>query len=449
VAIDSGFAAAWSLLGATYAEMELRDSMMLAYAQARKYSARLTNAERLAMEATIAHRTISWDTAVARWADVLREDPTNAVAYHDRGLDLRRLGRYDEAVESFRRAMELSPLGGDIYRNSLAITLAPIGRVAEARSVASALRGWLRRDADLVIAIADADWDRADSLATEFLKRGGLRVQAGAVVACTQALRGRVAAAREMFAHTRATMHDSSDDYTVRQKELILALTSGHGPQSATDAIMRDTTWAQRLWNGLWHPGEEQQVFLPLADHDIWYPRAWWFAWSGNLDAAAHELRDARARGLADADPWRERMEILDRAVSTPNAALPGVIEVLGKRTWNGMADNHFEMMTLRWIVADAYERIGRPDSAAAYLEIIVNPTRVAFPGQYMKGCAYPFALHRLARLYDSMGQHRRAATHWQRFLDTFTQPDPEYLPLVQEARAALARRSWWDRLAG
>jgi len=52
---------------------------------------------------------------------------------------------------------------------------------------------------------------------------------------------------------------------------------------------------------------------------------------------------------------------------------------------------------------------------------------------------ASSFAHQRLVVLYARMGRLEDARRHWKSFSDTFTRPDPEMQPLVEEARAALA----------
>ncbi len=58
----------------------------------------------------------------------------------------------------------------------------------------------------------------------------------------------------------------------------------------------------------------------------------------------------------------------------------------------------------------------------------------------YASGLTYSFAHRRLAKLYGKLGQRDRAEDHWLTFLDTFTNPDPEYEWMVEEARAELEK---------
>ena len=94
--------------------------------------------------------------------------------------------------------------------------------------------------------------------------------------------------------------------------------------------------------------------------------------------------------------------------------------------------------MLKRWLVAEAYERLGQPDSAAAYFELAMSP--IGNGGALCDArIAYSFAHRRLVLLYARMGRLDEARRHWEIFSATFTRPDPEMLPLIEEARAALA----------
>jgi hypothetical protein len=86
-------------------------------------------------------------------------------------------------------------------------------------------------------------------------------------------------------------------------------------------------------------------------------------------------------------------------------------------------------------MVADAHERLSQPDSAIVYLEMLLEPT---YPAPPRLGFSVSFAHHRLARLYTEIGLDAKAREHREAFLDTFTHPDPEFEPMVEEAEGAV-----------
>jgi tetratricopeptide (TPR) repeat protein len=92
-----------------------------------------------------------------------------------------------------------------------------------------------------------------------------------------------------------------------------------------------------------------------------------------------------------------------------------------------------------QWLVADAYEQLGRPDSAASFLERVLAPE--GYSGEIRgRGFSYSFAHRRLARLYTQLEEFDRAEEHWLEFLETFTDPDPEFQWMQDEARSELER---------
>ena len=78
-------------------------------------------------------------------------------------------------------------------------------------------------------------------------------------------------------------------------------------------------------------------------------------------------------------------------------------IRLLGSRARRGEHDGsspgQVASIATRWLIADAYQRTGRPDSAAAYLQLAIAPTRVPFSHVALRGLVYLFAQRRLGAL--------------------------------------------------
>jgi hypothetical protein len=67
--------------------------------------------------------------------------------------------------------------------------------------------------------------------------------------------------------------------------------------------------------------------------------------------------------------------------------------------------------------------------------------TRVVSPNKqflFGRGIYYSFAQQRLAVLRARMGRVEEARRHWELFEQMFTSPDPNLVPLIDEARQAL-----------
>ena len=97
--------------------------------------------------------------------------------------------------------------------------------------------------------------------------------------------------------------------------------------------------------------------------------------------------------------------------------------------------------MHARWLVAQAYERLGKPDSAAWYYQRVLDPVEAVRNEEILsRGVVFSFAHQRLVVLNARLGRIDDARRHWRILQATFTRPDPELVPLVEEARTALAK---------
>ena len=126
----------------------------------------------------------------------------------------------------------------------------------------------------------------------------------------------------------------------------------------------------------------------------------------------------------AQTGQWQEAVRILGPA------ARQG-IEV-------GFVDDQIGRVPMRWLMGEAWERLRRPDSAAAYLELALSPERMPWDERWSLRMISSFAHRRLVLLYARMGRIEDARRHWQILNQTVRTPDPELQPLIAEAHAAL-----------
>ncbi|MGD2124142.1 MAG: hypothetical protein PVJ76_20500, partial [Gemmatimonadota bacterium] len=91
------------------------------------------------------------------------------------------------------------------------------------------------------------------------------------------------------------------------------------------------------------------------------------------------------------------------------------------------------------WLLADAYEGLGQPDTAIRYLEAFFRRPTERLDDWTFHGFFHPTARLRLGRLYAEVGNGVKAEGHLVAFLDTFNDPDPEYEWMVEEAQRILA----------
>ena len=152
VRLDPKFAEAWAQLAVIqmqgvwigYANTEaqraaIQDSL------ARAESLAPGNPDVVAARADYHYRIeVDYDASLARIDEALRLAPGNAEMHRDRGLSLRRLGRWEESVAAFERCLELDPLNG-----FAAATLAETLSIMNAWERVEPLTDfWLRRSPD-------------------------------------------------------------------------------------------------------------------------------------------------------------------------------------------------------------------------------------------------------------------------------------------------------------
>lgn len=430
VALDPDFAAAWARLGFALHQMGLRDESRAAYLTARRVARRLTRRERLILEANIA-RDVDLDSeAAVRWWDrIIAEEPALGIAYHERAFPLTDIARYDDAITSCQRAMALSPLGARAAETALCSgMMAAVGRTSEARELSSRLEGEHKWAADVTIASAESDWARLQALA-ETPPRGLVDTHYPPhALAASQASRGQVAEARKSLAGTKSVFGYPGGP--VPLLELLLAVASGgtsdqyDSPRGFRDGVPTPAATDK-------NPAHWNQMLFPM-----------WAAWRGDTARAEHEYRALKA-DTAASNKMDVEVSMVRAWIDSREGRWERVPGLLAADAWIGINGGAWWFGSLnlrRWLVAEAYEKMGRADSAAAFFRTLTRATRSSWPQAFSRGLVHSFALRRLALLEERLGQADSARAHWQQFLNTFTRPDPEFRPLVAEAQLKVSR---------
>ena len=91
-----------------------------------------------------------------------------------------------------------------------------------------------------------------------------------------------------------------------------------------------------------------------------------------------------------------------------------------------------------RWLIADAFEKLGQPDSVATYLQLILEPPAYGNPDVFQRGLWEPFVRSRLVDLYASMGRMPEALREWDVLATTCPRPDRDFAARLDETRARL-----------
>jgi hypothetical protein len=88
-----------------------------------------------------------------------------------------------------------------------------------------------------------------------------------------------------------------------------------------------------------------------------------------------------------------------------------------------------------RLLVAEAYERLGQLDSAATFYLRALDPSHVPFGHLALRGLVHPFALRRLALVYERSGRPAAAAPYWKELRSTLATPDRDLRDLIPRDR--------------
>jgi tetratricopeptide (TPR) repeat protein len=434
--LDPDMATAWAEMGFCYGNLDQPDSALAFFRQALARPERLSEEGRLLVGAQVAVLSGDLAGALAAQEQAVQLMPQVQGALCNLSALLIWAGRFREGLESAREAERVSPFGPTqpALANHL-WSLLMLGQVDEARLLVPKLRGNLALEAPMDIAAAAGQWAAAESLAT--VLRGAadadedLRRAAATILAAVQASRGQVEAA----------------DQTLRQA------------QSVAETTQEWTRVNWTRWDRL-----RLALFSYGVAADPGFPGTWdstttglvvrgaWAAATGDTTLARRLPATIRKR--SEIDLARQGFfgpEMVEAWLAARTGRWNEVLRLLGPAALQGEARGYALVQSaplVRWLVAEAHERLDRPDSAAAYFERAIAPVPEGGTDFAQVRMASSFGHRRLALLYARMGRQEEARRHWEIFSAAFTHPDPETKPLLEEARAALASAEGLARTA-
>jgi serine/threonine-protein kinase len=414
LALDTGFASAWYLIGWNYLNDRKLDSARLAFGEALKRPDRLGVPRRYRVEADAAY-AIRYDLigAIRSYDLYLDHFPRSYSVLNSRGLYVLALGRYEDALRDFDQAVKSHPFGprqAQVQLLNQAATLVTLGRLDEARVAARRLTGPFAEYEQLMLAAATDHWAQADSVATSVAEAPSspnwLRAQA---VATAASARGYLARAALTTAPEVARWYGRA--------RLLLSEAAGRRAPPVPSASVKDTSAAGLVTYGLW----------AAAAGDVGFARRC-------LKRLIAFPEDVRA-------PLGYGPDLLEASIAARAGHWGEVIRVIGPAASRGEHDStlldRVNSLSLRWLAALAYAQLGRTDSAAAMMELVIRPTRMPGNAYAQRGITFPFAHRRLALWYAMLGKPEQARAHWRVVLETVRTPDADLTPLVEEARRA------------
>jgi tetratricopeptide (TPR) repeat protein/predicted Ser/Thr protein kinase len=427
LALDPDFAMAWGEMSWCFQWRSTYDSVRICITEALRRPGRLTNIQRQMLEIRLAANEGDGRRALMVTEQLERQDPTN-ISVLDGSWELLYYGygRFQQALDWQRRAMRLSPFGPtEEMRIHEIWDLVGLGRHDEARASQRHLTGKWKTWVMLGIELADGHFAVAESIATVHLDDPEMTrewpIGYRTFLFGAQAGRGAVKAAAETLdqsiAIARATDPGFQFAHQVHQgllMDLVGLMTLSSLSRGAVplppDTSVRDSSTESLLTRGL---------------------RA---AFAGDGPAARSILAEARARPLRELRMNGASTEMIEaRAelqVGRPEEAvrLLRPIAVREVEPWPQIVP--VGLAWVRWTLADAFEQMGRPDSAAAYLERSASSPFADW--------ASPYLHQRLTLLALRLGRIAEAERHLAAAEKAWDRPDPAIRRLLEEARQAV-----------
>ena len=399
LALDTGFAAAWATMATNYQTMRKLDSAGLAIGEALRRPTRLSDAQQYRLQADAAYMVRYDIPAAIRWYDLLLQIAPRSISGHNnRAVLLYTLGRYDEALAGFRRTEALEPFGDaqaqiEIF-NQMA-TLLALGRESDAMSTARGLREPFANWAAQLLATYAGRWSVAESLAAVPVRDPStpswLKLPATTMLAGAHAARGATELAdREL--RDAATITDPSAQHWFSNALVLLAAASRRSPGPMSPSLRADTSGGGLVAGGLWA------------------------ALRGDTVEARRRLEILMRRPQAQLRRLGSGPLLLGGYLLAAEGRWNEVARQLGAAAMTGELDggdlDQVSGLAVRWLTAEAYERLGKPDLAATMYEKVLDPRHLPFSHLALRGLVHPFASRRLALLGGPMNTRDTAPAH-------------------------------------
>jgi hypothetical protein len=172
------------------------------------------------------------------------------------------------------------------------------------------------------------------------------------------------------------------------------------------------------------------------------------YAWAGRPDRARAALAEYDA-GVRDSTL---RMDL----ANDRSAALAEILLAEGKpldaiaafREADRLPDGPAHSCTICLSVglSRAFDAAGMTDSAIVYYEQYLSDPYALRMVDWVDPLLMPIFLKRLAELYETKRDYAKAAENYRKFIALWTNAEPEFQPLVEDARARLRRMADTER---
>jgi eukaryotic-like serine/threonine-protein kinase len=429
IALDSTFASAWSVLGATMSNYGLgsRSAIDSALTQAYRYRNRLAPLERDLLIGRYYHLGPGHDRVkgIEAYENILRRGDTTAALLANLGEMLRTRRQYASAESLNIASTRVQPRSGTAYGNAVELQINE-GKFTEAAATIARLKSvspFYAAFEEIQLSFATGDRRRArvlvDSLAPEHRQTVGLPVLLGFSLGD-----GRL---RDFDVLARESIANNGPVDAIMAVAMHAVVT---GPSPA-DLARLDTTIARTPFRD-----------LPMVDRPYLL--------------AAGALARLGSAEKAKAMLARYRLEMTDTTIRREQASSVHNVQAeialadgkprdaiaefrLGDVGYDGYPAD--ECGACLWFdLGRAYDAAGQADSATVMFERYLSTpffNKVLAPYDPIR---VPAIRERLGQLYESMNRPEKAAEQYRAFIELWRNADAELQPRVAEARRRLAR---------
>ncbi len=436
VALDSTFAMAWRRLASSFAGSGRgRAEAVQAIEKAFALRQRLSENERLITEAGYWTSGPNPDVnrAISAYEALLARDSSNQAALNNVSTLYARTGDRDRAIAALEAAIKVPRPFGGAFTNLLQ-GYAAQGDIAGMERTAAEFKRRLPSHAqhwyaDVLIATAKGALPAADSIAVHAYReaRGsGQRDMSSFHAGGVAFLRGRPKEGLRWFAAGNEAAMEGRGSTTP-------ALMSGLDSAYIAALFLEDVPRARTLLARALARVPMQSV--PAAERPWEYLSQ--LAFTLNDPALAREALAGVRRDSAEAGIPKGRTEMFEATIAHTEGRYADAISLARQ----SQRQFYFSQRFTAYIVGDAFDLAGSPDSAIVYYEKFAAHPLSDFDldPYYIAG-----VFKRLGELYDAKGDTAKAEHYYQRFADLWKDAEPELQPKVRRARERIAelRRS-------
>ena len=454
VALDSGFATAWRVLGGYLFAVGERERGVEAFQKAIQYRDRLTDLER---DHTLAlyygEVTFELDKAAAAYRSALDRHPNDSLALNNLALVYGTLGQPARAESLYRRliaidsmqGVELGRVGGGSPDDpksgaymGIAFTQLGMGKRKEADL---GLRRAVERYGNissiessvLLYWSAVGDYTRAESLGSVFLEKyAGADDRRYAINQLAQiaSARGRLALSARRFREAMAVSAKQPSPAAYLEDAVSLGFLDMWFRRQPARGLETVDAALRRYPLASLKPMDRPYLWLAVA-----------YAAAGRPQKARELLteyeREVSPAYRRRAEPFRHWAWGQVAMAEGRNADAVNELEAFASA--NAKDCRPCGLAAL----AQAYDRAGQADSAIATYERYIRTPDIMRLGWILRlgndGTQLAPAHKRLGELYEQGGDRKRARHHYARFIELWRECDPELRPAVIEVQQKLA----------